>query len=491
MTPDPIVTLAGVSKTFTLHLRDGLTIGVVRDVAFSVLPGECVVLGGPSGAGKSSILKMIYGNYRCETGTILVRDGGETVDVARATPQRILALRRRVVSYVSQFLRVIPRISAIDIVAAAAREAGVGAGEAEARAGQLLTLLDVPERLWSLPPATFSGGEQQRVNIARGLAPDRPVLLLDEPTASLDRAKRAVVVELINQAKRARYGGHRRVPRRGCARARCRPRDRCVGFRRAEGGLSDECKGPMMEDNDSFVLANATLVLPDRVIGRGWLAVAEGRIADSGEGDPPETGFDMEGDTVVPGLIELHTDHLESHFAPRPQVRWHALSSVMAYDAQIAAAGITTVFDSLRAGSDADSTSLGADLWTLADAIEAATATGFLRAEHFTHLRCEIASPDVIEQAEGYAERYPIHIISLMDHTPGQRQFRDLATWRRFYVRRGHLKAPTPKRSFRSASIFTSRMRRGTGASLSPLRRERAACWRATTTPARITFSRR
>jgi alpha-D-ribose 1-methylphosphonate 5-triphosphate diphosphatase len=189
-------------------------------------------------------------------------------------------------------------------------------------------------------------------------------------------------------------------------------------------------------NDDCFVLRNTRLVLPDRVIEQGWLAVDQGRIAGFGEGDASEHGPDVAGDTIIPGMIELHTDHLESHFAPRPHVRWHALSAVMAYDAQIAAAGITTVFDSLRVGSDADATEVGKDLVTLAGALSLARTTGHLRAEHLTHLRCEIASHDVLEQAEDYAARYPINLISLMDHTPGQRQFRDLETWRRFYMRR-------------------------------------------------------
>lgn len=202
MTTDlPLVTLEGVSKTFTLHLRDGLRLDVVANVSFAVMPGECVVLGGPSGAGKSSILKMIYGNYRCDAGRILVRDGAETIDVAAAEPRRIVRLRRDVMGYVSQFLRVIPRVPALDIVAEAARESGLAADEARDRAARLLGLLNVPERLWALPPATFSGGEQQRVNIARGLAAERPVLLLDEPTASLDARNRAVVVDLIAEKK--------------------------------------------------------------------------------------------------------------------------------------------------------------------------------------------------------------------------------------------------------------------------------------------------
>jgi alpha-D-ribose 1-methylphosphonate 5-triphosphate synthase subunit PhnL len=198
-----LVRLEGVSKTFTLHLRGGLRLPVVRDAGFSALPGECVVLGGPSGAGKSSLLRMIHGNYRCDAGRILVRDGAEAVDVAVAPPRRILALRRSVMGHVSQFLRVIPRVGALDLVAAAGREAGLVPDEARDEAAALLARLNLPEHLWQLPPATFSGGEQQRVNIARGFIGGRPVLLLDEPTASLDARNRAVVVELIRRKQDA------------------------------------------------------------------------------------------------------------------------------------------------------------------------------------------------------------------------------------------------------------------------------------------------
>lgn len=194
--------LQGVSKTFVMHLQGGARLPVVAGVSFVVEPGECVVLGGPSGAGKSSILKMIYGNYRCDAGAIRVADGAETVDVAEAEPRRIVRLRRDRLGYVSQFLRAIPRVSAFDLVAAAAREQGVADDDARARAADLLRRLNVPDRLWGLPPATFSGGEQQRVNIARGFVGDHGVLLLDEPTASLDAANRAAVVDLIAEKKR-------------------------------------------------------------------------------------------------------------------------------------------------------------------------------------------------------------------------------------------------------------------------------------------------
>lgn len=194
--------ISGVAKSFTMHLRGGLTLPVVSGASFEARAGECVVLSGPSGAGKSSILKMIFGSYRCDTGAIRVHHDLGFTDVARAAPREMLALRKRVIAYVSQFLRAIPRVAAIDIVAEPLLACAVARDVAVQRAADLLTRLNVPDRLWSLPPATFSGGEQQRVNIARGLVGDHPLLLLDEPTASLDAANRAVVTDLINERKR-------------------------------------------------------------------------------------------------------------------------------------------------------------------------------------------------------------------------------------------------------------------------------------------------
>jgi alpha-D-ribose 1-methylphosphonate 5-triphosphate synthase subunit PhnL len=199
----PAIAVRGLGKSFTLHLRGGATLPVVDDVDLFVMPGECVVLGGQSGAGKSSILKMIYGNYRTGTGSIRVRDGEEVVDVATADPRRLIRLRATTLAYVSQFLRVIPRVPTLDIVAEPLVTDGADREDARERAAGLLARLNLPERLWGLPPATFSGGEQARVNIARGFATARPILLLDEPTASLDAANGAVVAELIGEKKRA------------------------------------------------------------------------------------------------------------------------------------------------------------------------------------------------------------------------------------------------------------------------------------------------
>jgi alpha-D-ribose 1-methylphosphonate 5-triphosphate synthase subunit PhnL len=197
-----MIDISNAEKTFTMHLQGGVELPVVRGVSFQVSPGECVVLSGPSGAGKSSILKMIFGNYRCDGGRINIRHQGAVIDLASAEPREILSVRRATIGYVSQFLRAVPRVPTIDVVAEPLIANGTPRAEAREKAGALLHRLNIPERLWALPPSTFSGGEQQRVNIARGFISDLPILLLDEPTASLDAKNRAVVVELIEQKKR-------------------------------------------------------------------------------------------------------------------------------------------------------------------------------------------------------------------------------------------------------------------------------------------------
>lgn len=198
---DPILTVSEVEKTFTMHLQGGQRIEVLRGLSFRVHPGECVVLGGASGAGKSSVLKMVYGNYAVDRGSVLLGTD-PPLDLATADPRQVIAARRDTMGYVSQFLRCVPRVPALQVVAEPLLERGVDRLEARDRAATLLTRVQIPERLWSLPPATFSGGEQQRVNIARGFIADLPLLLLDEPTASLDARNRDVVVELIAEKRR-------------------------------------------------------------------------------------------------------------------------------------------------------------------------------------------------------------------------------------------------------------------------------------------------
>ncbi|QKD01821.1 phosphonate C-P lyase system protein PhnL [Mesorhizobium loti] len=200
--PTPLV-VSDVAKSFTMHLRDGIKLPVVAGVSFSIKAGECTVLGGPSGAGKSSILKMLYGNYAVDEGQIIVKHEDGLIDLAHASPRTVLAVRRQTIGYVSQFLRTVPRVSALDVVAEPLVERGEERETARGKARALLAQLNLPEKLWALPPATFSGGEQQRVNIARGFITEHPILLLDEPTASLDAKNRDVVIELIAAKKAA------------------------------------------------------------------------------------------------------------------------------------------------------------------------------------------------------------------------------------------------------------------------------------------------
>lgn len=192
-----MIEISNLSKSFTLHNQSGATIPVMQNAHLSVAPGECVALTGASGAGKSTLMRMIYGNYLAAEGAIRING----VDVVTAEPREIMALRRETLGYVSQFLRVVPRVATRDVVAEPLLAVGRPAQEAQARAEELLGMLNIPERLWGLSPTTFSGGEQQRVNIARGFAHSYPAMLLDEPTASLDAVNRAVVLGLIEAAK--------------------------------------------------------------------------------------------------------------------------------------------------------------------------------------------------------------------------------------------------------------------------------------------------
>ena len=193
----------GLGKSFTLHLQGGTRIPVLAGVDLAVQAGECVALSGPSGAGKSTLMRCLYGNYGAGVGRIVLMHRGAELDLASAEPRAVIEARRESIGYVSQFLRVIPRVSTRDIVAEPMVARGMARDAALSRASALLDRLNLPERLHNLPPATFSGGEQQRVNLARGFGPGYPVLLLDEPTASLDAANRAIVIGLIHEAKQA------------------------------------------------------------------------------------------------------------------------------------------------------------------------------------------------------------------------------------------------------------------------------------------------
>lgn len=193
--------ISGLTKRFTLHLQNSAQIPVFTDLGLSLTRGEAVALSGPSGTGKSSLLKLIYGTYKVESGMIRVNHQDNWIDIASAPLRHVLSVRKHTIGYVSQFLRVIPRVPSLDIVAEPLIERGAEPEAAFERARGLLQRLHIPEPLWSLSPVTFSGGEQQRVNIARGFCADYPILLLDEPTASLDQRNRETVLELVREAR--------------------------------------------------------------------------------------------------------------------------------------------------------------------------------------------------------------------------------------------------------------------------------------------------
>lgn len=202
MTP-LVLDIRNLSKSFQLHLQGNTTLPVFKELNLQVRAGECVVLHGVSGMGKSSLLKCIYGNYKPNEGSIALHFKDGEIDLATCSPQWIHAVRQHTVAYVSQFLRVVPRVPALQVVAQPLLDAGTPKDEAERAAGELLERLHIAPSLWQLSPTTFSGGEQQRINIARSFIRHYPVMLLDEPTASLDAKNRAVVLELIQEAKRA------------------------------------------------------------------------------------------------------------------------------------------------------------------------------------------------------------------------------------------------------------------------------------------------
>ncbi|MET0969756.1 MAG: alpha-D-ribose 1-methylphosphonate 5-triphosphate diphosphatase [Tardiphaga sp.] len=193
----------------------------------------------------------------------------------------------------------------------------------------------------------------------------------------------------------------------------------------------------MTAASNEIVIGNAKIVLADRVIDKGWIAFADGRIAGFGEGDAPPGFEDMRGDLVMPGLVELHTDHLEAHFMPRPKVFWDPIAAVVSYDGQLATSGITTVLDSVRVGCEDASQGIDSYAGVLVDSIAAAGDAELLRVDHFLHLRCEIPMPTVVEEAKALLQKPNVRLMSLMDHTPGQRQFRDEEKLRTYYRGKG------------------------------------------------------
>ncbi len=185
--------------------------------------------------------------------------------------------------------------------------------------------------------------------------------------------------------------------------------------------------------SDAMILTNAQLVLADEVV-LGSVRIEDGRITEVGA--PFAGGVDLEGDYLMPGFVELHTDHMEGHYAPRPGVRWNPIAAVQAHDAQVAASGITTVFDALRVGLNTDDGMSAEDFLKLGAAIHAGVDAGWLRADHYIHLRCEVAAPDCLASFDAFEGDRLVKLASLMDHSPGQRQFASIEAYRNYYQKK-------------------------------------------------------
>jgi alpha-D-ribose 1-methylphosphonate 5-triphosphate synthase subunit PhnL len=198
---ESMIAVQDLEKGFVLHLQGGVKLSVLKRINLAVGSGECVVLSGPSGSGKSTLLRLLYGNYKAERGNILVRHEDEMVDMGKVESRQVLDIRKRTLGYVSQFLRVVPRIPALQVIMEPMRALKISIEEARSKAEELLWRLHISQRLWGISPTTFSGGEQQRINIARCFAVPYPILLLDEPTAALDAFNRNIVIELIREAR--------------------------------------------------------------------------------------------------------------------------------------------------------------------------------------------------------------------------------------------------------------------------------------------------
>jgi len=417
----------GLVKSFTLHNQGGLELPVLDGVDLAVAAGDCVVLNGPSGAGKSTLLRALYGNYLVRRGHILVRHRDQVIDMASASPRVVLDVRRRTIGFVSQFLRVIPRIATLDLVSEPLRRLGVDPAAARERAEILLDRLAIRRRMWALPPATFSGGEQQRVNIARGLIAEHPILLLDEPTAALDGANRDAIIELIVE-----------VRQRGTAIVGIFHDEavrEAVATRTIEIGPK-EARPPSTRSSHrrpELVLTNARVVTADETIDGSVVVRGEEIVSiDRGRSRAPGA-LDLDGDHLLPGLIELHTDNLEKHVAPRPGVRWPMPAAVLAHDAQIAASGITTVFDALTIGEVRQEMVRATMLHDAIETVAELQRGRSLRAEHFLHLRCEVAHETVVETIAALIDHPLARLLSLMDHTPGQRQFASIEKYYEYY----------------------------------------------------------
>jgi alpha-D-ribose 1-methylphosphonate 5-triphosphate diphosphatase len=440
-----LLQVENLSKRFILHNLGGKSIQGFDSISFEISHGEVLALSGPSGAGKSSVLKCIYRTYLPSGGRILYASKNEgQLDLAGLAEHHIIRLRRKEIGYVSQFLSVLPRVTAADIVAEPLIQRGLDISQARQQAKSLLGLLNIPGRLHDAYPVTFSGGEQQRVNIARAVISRPRLLLLDEPTASLDANSVQIVLDLLNAL---RQEGTTII-------MICH--DKEVEKKMANKIIPLTAESPIVElgsesnrqspkkslaRKKSLVIKNGNLVLRDGILESTDLAVQGGRIAHIG--DCPETmrhlpSVDAKGLWVMPGFIDLHSDAIEKWIQPRPRAVLPMEIALTELDKNLAACGITTMHHCLSfTGKEDNELRYYETSAQMARHIKSLAPDLLVR--NRIHARYEILEQNAISLLADLLAENQVDLVSLMDHTPGQGQFRNADYLYEYYTKMAHL----------------------------------------------------
>jgi alpha-D-ribose 1-methylphosphonate 5-triphosphate diphosphatase len=434
-----LLQIKNLSKSFTMHHLGDKCIQGFRNVSFSIAPGQVLALSGPSGSGKSSVLKCIYRTYLPSKGRILYASADDGwLDLADLSEHHIVRLRRRELGYVSQFLNVLPRVTATDIVAEPLIQQSIAPGEARRRAKTLLEQLNIPCSLHDAYPVTFSGGEQQRVNIARGVISTPRLLLLDEPTASLDTASVQIVLDLLRSLT---LEGTTIIMICHDKKVVKKMADTIVPMAQNSAVTKPRVTVQEVYDNTSMVITNGNLVLPDGISEKTDLVITRGKIAHIGNSTStarPARRVDAEDLWVLPGFIDLHSDAIEKAIQPRPRALLPTSIALTELDKNLAACGITTMYHCISFTGKTDNVlrhhTRASDL-----VCEITDLASEMLVNTRIHARYEILEADIISTLVQLLDENRVDLLSLMDHTPGQGQFRNTDYLYEYYTKAAHL----------------------------------------------------
>jgi alpha-D-ribose 1-methylphosphonate 5-triphosphate diphosphatase len=428
-----------LNKQFTLHNLGGKNIKGFNTISFNLSRGEVLSLSGPSGVGKSSVLKCIYRTYLPSGGRILyTTEDGRQVDLATLVEHHIIRLRQKEIGYVSQFLNVLPRVTAVDVVAEPLLQRGVPIESARERAKSLLGQLNIPDRLHGAYPVTFSGGEQQRLNIARAVISKPQLLLLDEPTASLDVNSIQIVLNLMEDL---RQEGTTIIMICHDKKVEKKMADTTIPMYADGTPIRSHPTPEELPLRKSLVIKGGNLVLRDNILKNTDIVVHDGRIAHIGgcpEGFEHLSVVDARNLWVMPGFIDLHSDAIEKSIQPRPRAVLPMEIALTELDKNLAASGITTMHHCLSfTGREDNELRYFKKSADLVNQIHALAPEMLVRTR--IHARYEILEAEAISLLTDLMAENKLDLVSLMDHTPGQGQFRNPDYLYEYYSKMTHL----------------------------------------------------